>query len=65
MEDYMETKSKSMDLRYCPVVKHNVVLELDNEMQFGKKGAAVSICLNAHKCLNDRGGCTNKIFSCK
>jgi hypothetical protein len=62
----METMAKSMVLRYCPVVKHNVVLELNSERetQINKRGKNLSCCLNSHKCLSDRGGCTNKIFSC-
>jgi len=55
---------KSIILRYCQVVKHNVVLELDgNPEKQNKKSENLTCCLNSQKCLNDRGGCTNKILN--
>ena len=60
----MEIMAKSMILRYCPVVKHNVVLELDGDLETqNKRSENLTCCLNSQKCLNDRGGCTNKILN--
>ena len=47
--------------QYCPIVCHNVVVEVKN---CGYKEACQN-CLELHHCEKERGGCTNKYFSSK
>lgn len=53
-----------INLRYCPVVGHNVVVEFTRGQRTGSKDAKPS-CHCAQQCEKERGGCTNTVFSCK
>lgn len=50
----MERVWRSIEIRYCPVVGHNVVVEpRDRE----ENTEAAFVCQRAERCLNERGGC--------
>lgn len=50
---------KAVTEKYCPVVGHNVAVEVIRR-GFNETGAT---CLNGHICQNERGGCKNNFFS--
>jgi hypothetical protein len=50
-------KSKTLTERYCPVVCRNVALELPQEGPHGEP-----VCLNLHNCMQENGGCRNKLI---
>lgn len=49
---------KSVVEKYCPVVGHNVAVEVTS---CGYSELS-SNCLHSHDCERERGGCTNSIF---
>lgn len=50
-------KIKALTERYCPVVRHNVALELPQE-----EPAGAPVCLNLHNCQREHGGCRNRLI---
>lgn len=52
---------KAVTEKYCPVVGHNVVVEV-TRCGFKETGAK---CLQGYFCNKERGGCTNTFFSGK
>lgn len=55
----MEAKRyKTVVERYCPVVGHNVAVEVSH--MSGKDNGS---CLHSHNCERERGGCSNSFFN--
>lgn len=50
---------KSVIEKYCPVVGHNVAVEV-TRCGYSEYN---SNCLHGYDCERERGGCTNSIFS--
>lgn len=58
MSDFGAEGIKTVIEKYCPVVGHNVAVEVTRRghTELG------STCLRKHECELERGGCTNSIF---
>jgi len=52
---------KATTEKYCPIVGHNVVVEV-RRCGFKETGAE---CLQEHNCKIEYGGCKNSFFSAK
>lgn len=50
---------KAVGERYCPVVGHNVAVEVS----YFNGDENISNCLNAYLCDKERGGCTNPFIN--
>ncbi|HEX2939392.1 MAG TPA: hypothetical protein VHO66_10840 [Ruminiclostridium sp.] len=50
---------KSVIEKYCPIVKHNVAVEVT---RCGHTELS-SRCLNKHNCEQENGGCSNSLFN--
>jgi hypothetical protein len=61
MTERSEYGIKAITEKYCPVVGHNVVVEV-MRCGFEETGAE---CLQGHNCKIEHGGCKNSFFNAK